>query len=114
MLVQMNGINSNIRKNGKNQMCFKTVLSFNTNFILSTDKKEDNWKFIPSELRFDIAVSATESSLKLGFIGLPLFVTSEKGNRMETRIHYIPYRERYVQFLYIRVNILLEFIQLPT
>lgn len=31
---------------------------------------------IPSELRFDIAVSATESSLKLAFIGLPLFVTS--------------------------------------
>ena len=48
-----------------------------------SERKGVNQKIIPSELRFDIAVSATESSLKLGFMGRPLFVTS--ANRAKTQ-----------------------------
>lgn len=40
-------------------------------------------KNIPSEFRLDIAVSATESSLKLGFNGRPLFVTSGMERTLE-------------------------------
>lgn len=47
----------------------------------SIEKKNKNKINIPSEFRFDIAVSATESSLKLGFIGRPLLVTSEEKKR---------------------------------
>lgn len=42
------------------------------------NEKKNKKICVPSEFRLDIAVSATESSLRLGFMGRPLFVTSAK------------------------------------
>lgn len=66
-----------------NFLTLKLVDTFNSMRIYSIIKNIATYiieihtkRYLPSEFFFEMAVSATESSLRLAFIGRPLFVTS--------------------------------------